>query len=513
MIRRSQPTAAILALGLVCLGLAAAAGPAHGYTPDPQGLTYTVPIGGKDYLHVSQVPVMVPLVGEGTLYGYARCRFRPGETEPKKGVVEISGLPGDPAVIPMEFEPSTVSEFDDAREGVPSAGVRFEIPVPDGNWTAVLRGEVVTRRSQQEDEDEDVYVLLYYDGPPQARLRTGAGETRRQSPWSFRNEFGLELIYTDNILTQSDDAMDAFLLGVDADQFAIRSLGDIIVAPSLQLEARRRFFSLGQTRFRFKVKYWRYSWNPIKNNTDYDFYIRQYFGRRSSLEMYLHHAPEQYIRELNDLEPYSDDGYVARHFNFTRNVANLTWRQRLSRNFEGRLIVETNRRYYNQEFIENDIEAWELRGRLTWRARRWLDVDLSYSYEHAVARAVDTVGETPDDSNDGDASYNRDLYRIGVRMDTKWLEPVVEGLDVTYLFMDYYYPTERSIFDDPYHVGRRDKVTKVFVTLDKRLNRTLSIDAQFRYSERVVESPWYGDITLDKDYTERRYSIGLEQRF
>ncbi len=498
--------AALLAAATCLWGAAAAAA----YAPLPMGLTREAGIGGKTYLQVTGLPVMIDLIGPGTLSGFARCTYTPGENVARTGRLRVEGLPQGEVELPLTFTPSPATTFDDARPLTPSGGARFELAVPEGAWTLILRGEV----DAPSPGAEDVFALFSYEGPPQGGgSAVAAAPAKKAKAWNFVNTAGIQFIYDDNVLTQSEEAIDVFLAGTDPTAYRIRSYDDLLIVPSLDLEARRTFLSLGESRFRVRIKHWRYMWNPIKTNTDFDLLIRQYFGKRTSLEFFAQKAPEQYIRQLGDSAPFTDEPYTQKDFRFTRNVVNLSLRHQFNRKYSARFTVETNRRYYNQEFIENDVEAWELRGNVNIRPTRWLTVDLDYGYEMADGRGRDTSIETREDSDDGDPSYNRDLYRLGLGLATPQLAPVVDGVSLAYLFMDYYYTTEKSLFDAPYQVGRRDKWSKAFVTLNKQLSRNVALDAGFVYSWREVESPWYGDITLDKDYDQHRYSLGLDYRF
>jgi hypothetical protein len=501
-----------LATCLATAALLAATTVQAAYPPVPMGLTREAGIGGKAYLHVSGLAVMVDLIGPGKLSGFARCTYATDEETPKTGRLRIEGLPQGEVDLPLAFTASPTTAFDDPRPLRPSSGARFELAIPEGAWTLIVRGEVDAAAPGA----DDVFAILSYDGPPQA-LRGGAGAgtaaPKTAPAWTFFKTFGLQFIYDDNVLTQSDDAIEIFLAGTDPTTYRIRSHDDLLVVPSLDLEARRTFLSVGETRFRVRVKQWRYMWNPIKTNTDFDLLVRQFFGKRTSLEFFALHAPEQYIRQLGDSEPFTDEPYTQKDFRFTRNVVNLSVRHQFNRRIAGRFTAETNRRYYNQAFVENDVEALELRGNLNLKPSRWLTVDLDYGYERADGRGRDTSIETRENSDDGDPSYNRDLYRVGLGFSTPQLAPVVDGISLAYLFMDYYYTTEKSLFEAPFQVARRDKWSKAFVTLNKQLSRDVALDAGFVYSWRKVESPWYGDITLDKDYNQHRYSLGLSYRF
>jgi hypothetical protein len=485
---------------------------ADAYGPDPSSDAVVVPVGGKDYLLISEGGVVVPLVGPGTFYGFARAGFAPGEEDAKAGVVVVEGLRDRVTRIPLNFEPSGSSTWDDGRPGVPSAGRRFEVYVPEGRWNLRLSGDVPAGGI--------LTAVLYYDGPPQPGTQAARATARRESPWRYRNSVTVEVIYDDNILTQNDESIDPWVtlprLDVDPRDYRVKTYDDMIIAPQLDLAAERKLIGWGKTRFRFKVKRWMYTQNPIKTNTDLDFGVRQYFGGGKSLELNYQYAPEQYIRQLGDREPFSDPDLdsEAREFRFTRNVATATWRHFVTREFSYFLLAETNRRYYNKPFIENDVEAWEVRGQVAYRFfDRDLRVSLDYSYEVADGRGHDTVGETAETSDDGDPSYERDLYRVGLDLDTPWAAPLVDDVGAVWLFMDYYYTTEKDIFEAPFQRGRRDKWSKIFFKAGRALSRDVDLDFAFVYSERIVESPWYGDITLDKEYIQHRYELSLSYDF
>jgi hypothetical protein len=255
--------------------------------------------------------------------------------------------------------------------------------------------------------------------------------------------------------------------------------------------------------------------NHIKTNHDFHFYLRQYLGKNQSLEGYFHFAPEQYIGQLSDRSPQDDpDGDLQYpEFRFQRNVWNLTWRQRVNRQLNLKLLYEENYRYYNQEFMENDIEAWELRLQASYRFNRAVTLLVDYSYEDADGRALDEIGETPGTSDNSDPSYERDLYRAELMLRPSKLRRFIDRIDLTFLFMDYYYTTDRSLAEDPYHAGRRDTYYKATLEVQRKLSSTVDLSGSIRRTQRVVYSPWEGDITTDKDFIQWLYWINLNYRF
>jgi len=303
--------------------------------------------------------------------------------------------------------------------------------------------------------------------------------------------------------------------GADPFKFAHQSTDDLVVAPGLDLEARRDLFALGQTRVRVRAKRWMYANNPIKTNTDLDFFLRQYVGRRQSLELYLHASPFQYIRHLSDRSPLVDPAtpLAWEAFRFQRNIWNLTWRQTVSRKVSATLVFERNFRYYNREFMENDIAAWELRGSLSWTVSPAVSLSGDYSYEDGNGRGIDQVGEVPGNSDNSDPSYERDLYRLGVDLTLPQLARYVDGIGLTFLFMDYYYTAQGPLVDDPYHVGRRDLNYKYTLELERKLSRDVTLRVATRRSSRTVESPWEGDLATDKAFVQWQTWVDLAYRF
>jgi len=478
------------------------------YIPHPISETATIGVGTRDYLVLGSDPALVPLIGPGRLWGYARMGFEPGESGTKAGTLVFQGLDDRTIKVPLNFRlPRTEGSWGDGRPGQPSGGRKFEVFIPEGAWTVRLTGVAL--------DPGLLTAILYYDGPGQPRTIKHKGSTARVNPWRYRNQFGLEVIYDNNVLTQSPDYIDDFVYGRQPDRFRIGKYDDLIIAPSLDFAANRRFLDWGNTRLRFRIKRWMYTQNPLKTNTDLDWYVRQFFRGGKSLEFNYHFAPEQYIRQLGDRTPFSDTTLPSqqKQFRFTRNVATIQWRHFVTSKFNYSLILNHKRRYYNKPFIENDIEAWEYRAVIGYRVHRRLRLTFDYSYEPAKGRAMDTVGDTPETTTASDPNHKRDLYRLGFFWTTRWARPVFDSISGSWLYMDYHFSTDRNLFDDPYHTGRRDMMTKVTVRFNRRLTPVIRVYASFRYSDRVVESPWPGDITLDKDYTQQRYWVGMTYQF
>jgi hypothetical protein len=493
----------VLAVGLLC------GGPAAAYTPQPLGKPAVVEIGeesGKPYLRLDRRPLSVPLRGPGRLTGYVRVHFGPDESGQKQATLVIGGLAA-PDTIAMTFTPSDVSRYLDGRQGRPSEGVRFTCDAPPGPAIITLRGRT--------GGEAGVFAVIYYDGPPQpAELLDQENEEGEggSSPVTVSASVGLQIAYDTNFLNYSDDYLRDWETNRYPYKFRIKTKDDLVIAPSLDVEFKSQPFAMGSTRLSFGYTDWRYAQNPIKNNEDFEAALRQYVGRGRSFELAYTYSPEQYIRQLSDRPPFvpSDTPLIWPDFRFTRNVLSMAYRHRFSRRFNGKLQLENNRRYYNQPFIENDIDAWELRGALYWQLMRPLRLQLDYSYEQALARGHDAVGETHDSSDDSDASYERDLYRLELAWQPDFLQRFVERVDIGGLWMHYWFTTDKPLIEDPYHCGRKDQVTILWMSVHRSLGRRVNAELGMRQTVRAVDSPWQGDIALDKDYRNTRYTLSLE---
>ena len=502
----------LISLTVCCLAIPATV-LAERFQPAPQQPPTIVPVGtgGKAYFLLGAEPLTFELRGPGTLTGYVRVHFEENETEAKTGRVILLGLVGVPATTNLTFQPSATTRYTDERPGRPSAGQRVEWAIPEGEHSLIFYGDCT--------DGSDIFLTPYYDGPPQSQETMALvqpeavqpAKKKRTSRYSFRGQVGLEFAYDSNFLGLSDDYIDEWRYGLYPEKFKNSTVDDFVVSPSIDGEVRRRFLGMGQTRLRAKAQHWQYTNNPIKNNQEFDFYLRQYFGSSKSVELYYTYAPEQYIRMLSDRAPFTpaEDPIVWDEFRFTKNVFGLAYRHRASRRISLKLNLEKNLRYYNQTFIENDIDASEIRGTIYLDPHRSWNFSADYSYEYAKARAVDSVGETPETSDDSDGTYERDLYRLGITWKPRFLRKLIDRVDLSGLLMLYYFPTEKELFDDPYHAGRKDTVYKVSLGFERRLNKQLTVDVSGRYTVRTVDSPWPGDITLDKDYDKYRIWVGF----
>jgi len=472
--------------------------------PDDEAETAQVGTGedGKDYLVIGPEGVEIPLRGPGVLSGWVRAHLPGPEPADRTVTVRVKGVPGLGPELVYAFSPSSKWIYEDGRKGAPSGGKRFEtVQVPAGRHVLKLtpEGGVLLARLTWESENA---------AAPEAR---SAAEAEPKNPWKTSVEFGLETIYDDNFLRYSGPFQDELLSGQYPHRFQADRIDSHIIAPSLDVYAQRRFLDWGSTRFRFQVKRWQYIQGGIKNNTSLDYQVRQFFRGGKSLEIGYNYAPQQYIRELSELPPGSGelDEKIYQEFRYTRNVFNVIWRQKLHDRVNGKLEIFRSLRYYNRPFMENDIKDLGFRLTAYWRPHaEWL-VTADYGYTDAPARGYDEVGETRETSDNSDPSFNEDMAQLDVGWRPDWAAAVLDEVSVRVRYEVSWFTSQKELEEDPYHVGRIDRVWQFQFAWDKELPNGVDMQVGWKYARRRVESPWDGDIHEDKDYDQRRYWIGL----
>jgi hypothetical protein len=526
----SSPARKLTALALLAaLGVAAHAAQARSLLR-ASGEATLVPVGrpgaSLDYLQAGIDGVVIPLIGPGEISGFAKVHFAEGETADKSAELRFAGVPGLPASLPLSFVAPTRGEYGDGRPGRPSAGAKIALSIPAGKHELRITGEVAGGGAP--------LVVLYYEGPeqPADKLPAPPPEKPRaqQAPpgglWGFQwqGSGSIEFAYDDNAFSYSPafehEYYNGFpLLGLERFKEVDR-FDDLLITPTLNLEARRDLIALGATRLALRYSREQFWHNEVLNNEEYRVTVRQDLGKGRSLELYYSYSPSKYLRELNDRPPLTSENtpVVSEPFRLTRNNLVATWRQNLGRSLSGRLLYTHSRYYFNKPHLEDDLIGNELRGSLTWTIAKPWRLTLDYGYRDGDGRGMDLEGDTKETSPASDGTNKRDLYQA----ELLWRPPfrkVIESISARARYMASYYPAEGTvkIEDDPYHVGRLDKEYAYRVAAGRELKEVaagLGAEIGFQYAERAVESPWWwGDVVADRSWIVRTYWFSLDYRF
>jgi hypothetical protein len=358
-------------------------------------------------------------------------------------------------------------------------------------------------------------------------FQNGPSSTKTPETDSFFEKLNLRIsgslvfqsIYDDNILRYSDGFIGDFRRNDPPEKFHVQTYDDAILSPRLFLTFRANPFGKPETRLYLGYITWQYATNPSKNNDLWSFRVRQYVSRYNRFEFSYSYSPPSYIRHLSDREPFdprSTTPLAWKAFKSVRHGMGLSYthrpRRRLYVTIEGGRVL----RYYNRPFLENDNREWNGSFEVLWNPPGVFRFIGRYMYSDANARALDASNETVETSDDGDGSYERDLYELRVRLRPKGGLWKAREFEVKGQYMAYFFTGTKPAHEDPLHTGRKDNVYYLELTASsKRLFNLISVKLGYRYAQRVSSLPgtFEGEDAEDKDYTNNRTWLEIRHSF
>lgn len=343
---------------------------------------------------------------------------------------------------------------------------------------------------------------------------------RMVGPFKLTGSFDFQTIYDDNVFRYSDENLLEFRQGINPPKFDLDTYDDFILSPRLNLNFGRKLIGGKETSFRVGYILWQYTSNPHKSNSAWSFRMRQPTMGRDAVEVGLSYAPWAHVRQLSDRPPFTSRIIPLTWipFNGTRTAALLAYSKRVSDRISLRLEGGRTWRFYNKPFMENDNWEWNGAGTATVTLTPYAKVAGKYAYSVTDARAADTVGENDSNTDDGDGSYERDLYQGSLILSPKWLRKVT-SLELMGQRQNYFYTSEQPYFLDQTHTGREDNVTAFEAAANtKPLWGSVSFEAGYRYTVRrsssatsVIEGA--ESIEEDKNYQNNRAWLGMSYPF
>ena len=332
--------------------------------------------------------------------------------------------------------------------------------------------------------------------------------------------FALRLVYDDNIIHYSDEDLAEFETNPAPGKYSIRSAGDWIVRPRLDLTVANNTITGRKLEARLRLSSWRYVENGIKDNESISLLLKHPGFGRDNFQLTFYHAPESYLRNFRDRPPFESIAHPFEYtdFSYTSTSLALGYWKRLTGKVDGKLELKRAWRYYNRPFMENDNWEWRFGGYVAYRLAKPLKVTAEYFYSNSEARGADSVGETRATSDDGDGSYERDSYELSLGLTVPKNPVPVSSVTISGAYQAYYFTSEQPPEVDRYHVGRKDEIFRWEVTWQTRtLWRSMALEGGYRYTVRDSSAPWETgegeSIDEDKDYTDDRVWFGAEYDF
>ncbi|MFH1279916.1 MAG: hypothetical protein ABIK65_16255 [Candidatus Eisenbacteria bacterium] len=351
-----------------------------------------------------------------------------------------------------------------------------------------------------------------------------AEESSKGKPWydsvKFSGKFAFEAAYDDNVVHYSGVDLAEFESVLNVGKYSITKAGDWILRPRLELEAKTKGWGGESLSLDATLSSWRYVWNDIKNNESYDVTLKHGAWGVSNFQLGFYHAPMYYIRNFRDRDPFTSIatplGY--KDFSLTSNSMYLGFWKKYTNRIRGKIELRRAWRYFNQAFMENDNWEWRITGYVQYSLFDFLEVKGEYAYSDVKGRGADSAGETRENSDDSDPSYERDAYAFDLLYAFPKKNPLrLSGLNLKFDYQIYYFTSAKRIEEDPFHVGRKDKVYRFEAIGNTRpVLGQVSLQGGYRYTERTSTAPEASageDIGEEKDYKDNRYWFGVEYPF
>jgi hypothetical protein len=387
---------------------------------------------------------------------------------------------------------------------------------------ACAAGAVGAQATDRDGGTADLAAKPGAEGKSKAKPKAkpkAAARARKSSPrTAYSGTFELQVIYDSNILRSSDGTLLEFRTHSSPQKFRIKTYDDLIVSPKLSFSMARKLIGGRNTSIRFGLTRWQYAENPIKNNDSWSVRIRQQTYPRDFIEASYTYAPSAYIRQLSDRPPYTPRTVPIAWIPFksARNAFLLGYSRRISDRLTARLDLGRTTRFYNRPFLENDNWEWNGAGDASYTLNPYVKLNGRYAYSSVRARARDSVDETEVLSDDGDPSYERDLYEFELRLLPKrrlWKATMVSLVGQ---YQAYYFTSKRTPWEDDLHVGRKDQVSMFEAGIDTEpLFGPVAFSAGYRYTQRVSSLPANkgADAADEKDYKDNRAWVSATYPF
>jgi hypothetical protein len=330
----------------------------------------------------------------------------------------------------------------------------------------------------------------------------------------FEAELSFATIYDDNILKYSDKYLNRFLNQEDEGRFHIDTYDDVILYQSVDLSSTFRIFGKLKSKINFDFNNNLYVVNGIKNWYYASLGFQQYFTKRASFKFFYSYLPNFYVRHFRDDDWVDIYGYTPETFvpfGFSKDNFGFWIQNTFFRNTRIKLSLDYSKYYYNKHYTEYDSKNFLYAINLYQQVYKNLKLEVGYHFVTSDAKGYDQPGENKENSDDSDASYEEDGYRLGITWQLPRIKKFDHTLDAEFEFEKRYFTSKHYLELDREHAGRIDDVFQMDFTYSIKLSKSLKLSAFYNYYLRdtytsAVENQEY--LSAEKDY--RQNQVGLK---
>ncbi len=209
------------------------------------------------------------------------------------------------------------------------------------------------------------------------------------------------------------------------------------------------------------------------------------------------YIPRYSIRPVKDAEDsytYKFPEYAANEF-----LLRTAWSPMKDLWLEGRAEYQLN--YYDASFLEYDQNQWSFGGYLRYSGDVYAKA--GYRYTDSRSQGFDIQGETRENSDDTDGSYEEDRFYLRTGKDFGRFSAYISG---TYYLR--YYTSEKGL-DDPIHYTRKDTYMSAHLDLGYDFGQ-VELSLKTGYADRNADSKINPDLPILRDYDAFDVGIYIE---
>jgi len=242
---------------------------------------------------------------------------------------------------------------------------------------------------------------------------------------------------------------------------------DMVIEPDLIL-SKLIASSWGKTVLSVKAQGFIFAVNPRFNQASVGVQAVHSFTPDTAIRLRYYTAPDQF---LGDNEERRSGTHSVQEEHVTSHIGSIRFDQRLSENWEVRILGRVGSRTYNEAFAERDTTFWTIGPHLDWRVTERLKLFLGYHYERGLAD-----GRNQPQFKD-DTSYVNHYVALGLEA------KVMERLEMEFgLHFERNNWTSTIVGDE--RNGGHEKIFQGEMLFKYRLTEQLGLTAAFQRGHR-----------------------------
>jgi len=349
-----------------------------------------------------------------------------------------------------------------------------------------------------------------------------AGENPKKKTYNWEVRLSMGTMYDNNILKYSDKYIEKFINSEDEGRFHISSYDDMVFPYSVRISYTNKIIGDLKTIFSAGINSNAYSYNGIKNWSQYNFSWRQYVAKSTSFLLSYSYIPEFYIRHFRDDDWVDRFGYTPETFQpyeFSKDNFSAWFQHYLfGKTTRVRLYFSYMRYFHNEHYTEYDSDNYLYGFRVYQLLTKNIRVDAGYKYVTSDAKGIDVVNDTDEDAlaTRGDADYDEHIYSIGAAFKFPKIFGLKNDISVTGQYQRRFYKTDHFLELDPIHAGRHDKNIRIYSKYNLDIFSYLSLTAFFNWIYRDTETSAADNkeyLSDEKDYSQYQIGIKINYKF